>query len=979
MEAFKFDANVAFYGMQSAYPGVLRVCDYVRSDMELIFDKQPALHFTDDILSIAASKAEGLTVIFGTLAHDDFLNALTDACIIHRDELEGKREVYEIARIPESFGDIGNAVVVCGSDKRGTIYGLLRLSEYMGVSPFVDFSGVLPKKCDSIAIGKDLFGISREPSVRYRGIFINDEWPAFGNWATKRFGGVNAECYSHVFQMILRLKGNYMWPAMWATNFSMDGPGILAAELADELGIVMSTSHHEPCMRTGEEYSLLRGKDSPYGDAWDFISNREGITRFWEDGLKRNAPFENVYTMGMRGERDTAIMANASLAENIALLRDIFKTQNELLRKYVNPDLTKIPRQLVLFTEVEKFFYGDEETPGLITDPELDGVTVMFSDDNYGYTRTLPTEKMLSHNGGYGMYYHVDMHGGAYSYEWIGSTYLPRIWDQLSTTYDYGVDRIWVVNVGDICTQELEISYIMAMANDMDRYGSAHPNNCEEFVHNWVKTQFGAYFDEADLSVIERVIWNYTLILERRKHEIMNLSVYHPRHFSEAEDLYKLSDSVLSDCEYLLKSCPRRVYTGFYELIYYPAVGTANLMKTWIASLWNQFEANQNRNSANDWNDVIDEGIVRDRKLIDEFHSVGDGKFYGQGLSEHFGFRFWNNSNNQMPLRIYCYPANLTRMLISKKDSADFFDGKPYTRHEMYVNDFLRPDVKNVVLEVSCGSRDDITYTVETDSDLLRVYGPTKAGADLLYSPKDKGECFDKDAATFVTGKTDYFTVEVDREALCEETDLSVTFTCGEDFVKVIFAVCPVPTFEFPAGTFVEYDGYIAMEANHFAEKVVNDEAWYEVLTPYGITGAGVKMYPNRADARELRHRPYLTYRFACKEAGEYEAIFCFAPSTPVIDVPEQLFAHAVNGDIPTTVDTVWDPDRPFFNGPQWNEEARNNVKKAVCKIECRQGLNTLQYYQISPNLILERIVLVSAKAPLPESYLGPKESYRLP
>ena len=165
--------------------------------------------------------------------------------------------------------------------------------------------------------------------------------------------GINAKCYVQVFELILRLKGNYLWPAMWASNFSLDGPGLLSAELADEMGIVISSSHHEPCMRAGAEYGLMRGTDSPYGDAWDFLANRDGITKFWEDGLKRNAPFENVITLGMRGENDTVIMNNASLEENIALLRDVLHTQNELIKQTVNPDLSQVPRQIVLFTEVE--------------------------------------------------------------------------------------------------------------------------------------------------------------------------------------------------------------------------------------------------------------------------------------------------------------------------------------------------------------------------------------------------------------------------------------------------------------------------------------------------------------------------------------------------------------------------------------------------------------------------------------------------
>ena len=569
--------------------GVQIVAGWVREDLRKVFGEPE-------------DEKEGCVILAGTAAGNSQIRKLVESGRLTAEGLsdENGKAGWEVYRIDLLSDEEPTTLVIQGSDKRGTMYGLLSVSEECGVSPFVNWSGATPAHRDQVRLPEELFGASAEPSVKYRGIFINDEWPAFGNWAEKRFGGMNAKCYAEIFELLIRLRANYMWPAMWTGNFSMDGPGLESAELADRLGIVMSTSHHEPCMRTGEEYRLLRGPGSVYGDAWDFISNREGIIRFWEDGLKRNAPFEKVITMGMRGERDTAIMAQASLEENIALLKDIIRVQNDLIRKYVNPDLTKVPRQIVLFTEVEKFYYGDEHTPGLIDDPEMEGITVMFSDSNYGYTRTLPAKKLRERNGGYGMYYHVDMHGGAYSYEWIGSTYLPRIWDQLGTTYDFGVRNIWVVNVGDLVSQELEVSYIMKMAYDFGSYGSGHPNNTDAFIREWVNRIFGGYYAEEDLDRIREIIARYTLINERCKHEVMNDHVYHPVHYGEARELYDSCHRILSLCDALLEKTPEAIRTAFYELIYYPAYGTANLHRTWMTSMWNKFYADQNRNTPMD-------------------------------------------------------------------------------------------------------------------------------------------------------------------------------------------------------------------------------------------------------------------------------------------------------------------------------------------------------------------------------------------
>ena len=295
-------------------------------DMELVFGAAP---------QAATDRKElgKVAVLYGTVGRSPMLRELEEQQRIDLTEIRGKREVFLFQVVAHPFDGVEQALVIAGSDKRGTIYGLFHLSERLGVSPLVDWANVKPATMESFSLSGEWKHVSKEPSVRFRGFFINDEWPAFGNWATHRFGGFQAEMYDHVFELLLRLKGNYLWPAMWSARFYDDGPGLANAELAEEYGVVMGASHHEPCLRYGEEYRYLRGKDSIYGDAWNFIANQEGITRFWEDGLKRSGHFESVITVGMRGEADTAIMGKeAALADNIALLREVLQTQNRLIR-----------------------------------------------------------------------------------------------------------------------------------------------------------------------------------------------------------------------------------------------------------------------------------------------------------------------------------------------------------------------------------------------------------------------------------------------------------------------------------------------------------------------------------------------------------------------------------------------------------------------------------------------------------------------
>ncbi len=329
-----------------SFPGVNKVAALVRQDLSLVTGFHAGEY-------IRGCKCRNL-IIYGTVDRSDYLKELEENGLIDLTDVRGKWEVYSFQVIDQPMEGVDHALVIAGSDKRGTIYGLFHISELLGVSPLVNWNHVYPKKKKNAFLTDGVNTVTREPSVRYRGFFINDEWPAFGNWATAHFGGMNAECYERIFELLLRLKGNYLWPAMWRSNFSMDGPGLESARLADEYGVVMSTSHHEPCMRSGEEYSLLRGESSIYGDAWDYVKNRDGIIRFWRDGLLRNRAFENVITLGMRGERDSRLLGpDASLEENIELIRDVLKTQNNLIRETIDEDVSKVPRQIVLFSEVE--------------------------------------------------------------------------------------------------------------------------------------------------------------------------------------------------------------------------------------------------------------------------------------------------------------------------------------------------------------------------------------------------------------------------------------------------------------------------------------------------------------------------------------------------------------------------------------------------------------------------------------------------
>ena len=958
MNKITINKNISFYEEAEAFSGVKKIAELVKDDFNLVFDKRP-----DTITNLEAPGSNPV-IIYGTLGKSPILEKLASQNLINLEPLKNKWEVYSITVLE-------NMLVVAGSDKRGTIYGLFHLSEMIGVSPLVNWNHVYPAKKNEITFSSQDNIISKEPSVKYRGFFINDEWPAFGTWAKNHFGGINAKCYQQVFELLLRLKGNYLWPAMWDSNFELDGPGLASADLADELGVVMSMSHHEPCMRSGQEYSMVRGKNSEYGDAWDFIANPKGITKFWRDGLVRTADKEQVITMGMRGENDSAIMQNATLEENIQLIRNVLKTQNQLIRETINPDLSKVRRQIVLFTEVEEFFYGNQQTKGLIGDPELDGITLMLSDNNVGYTRTLPTKEMLKHNGGYGMYYHMDMHGGPHAFQWIGSSYLPKIQDQMTTAYDYGVREIWVTNIGDIGTQEFGLSYFLDLAYDIDKWGHATVSQSIAYRKNWIEKQFATWFAGSteskgtDLYILDKILDDYTTLLAKRKHEVMNASVFHPVHFGEAQKILDTCNFILENCEALKSKCPENFMSAFVSLLYYPACGTANLFKMWILASRNKLYADQNRVEANLLADELPSYLQRDLELIEEYHKVDNGKYDGFGLGEHIGFTFWNDEDCKYPQQVYITPAREPRMILVRSDKTDYLVGGTWRDRQPQIwKDFLRPDVNEINFEIACASEQEVKFKIDTECDWMSF---SSVEGTVGRTNGTKGT----DLCKKITLKIDRSKIQDDAEGLFTVENV------GFSKAKIILKVHNLSNAD-EKNAFIETDGIISMMASHFQENHSADGAEFKTLEPYGRTGSSIKVYPVTANFENCANgdRPYVTYNFTATESTSYEMILYMSPTTPVCFESKHYIGYSINDEKMICVNTVHQPDRPFFLSRQWEEEAISNIKIVKETVNLKKGLNTLKLYAVSPQIMIEKIVLHKTTVPLPESYLGPKESF---
>ena len=956
------------------YEGVRRIAEKVAEDIEKVTGLRPEVVSEKE----AASRRGGWVILCATLGKSPLLEelagqGLADTQLLKKEDGSGKWEVYQIRRIsPESGVSLGElhvdgVLLICGSDKRGTIYGMFSLSEYIGVSPLCFWGDVEPVRRESVEIGGEIETLSKEPSVRYRGFFINDEWPCFGSWVMEHFGGFNAKAYEHVFELLLRLKGNYLWPAMWTASFPLDGPGSANEELADLYGVVMGYSHHEPCLRASEEWDKVRGEGSRYGNEWNFYTNASGLLNYWEDSLKRSGGYENIITIGMRGERDSSMLGpDATLAENISLLKDIITRQRELIGKHVRRESGEIPLLLALYKEVEPYFYGDENTPGLKDWEGLEGVTCMLCEDNYGYVRTLPTEELRNRRGGFGMYYHFDYHGAPISYEWMDSTPLSRTWEQMSQVYEYGVRDVWIVNVGDLKFHEVPLGYFLALAYDYDRWGYSNPDSYREYTEQWV----GKTFPLADAGLRERigrVLTDYVRINSLRRPEALHAGIYHPCHYEETDrmleqagELEKLSGQVLEEL-----GTPEEKQ-AYYSMIHYPAMASMNLLKMHLYAGKNHHFAVQGRTAANLYRSLTRECIQKDREYTEAWGQFRDGKWNGMQLEQHIGFTRWNDDDYRYPVMMEVEPAHRPRLSVSRRDgerTATKAFGAPMM---IRVPDFLYAGCEKVTLEIANSGRGSLRYRITVEKGSI---------PEWLTLSSTEGEV--ETLQEVVLG--------CQRDRLPEEAEtVRLLIDDGEARAAVEVTGKATP-FDLPEGgadrlpgmTFADRNGVYSICAEHYCRKKDTARGSFRKIEDYGKHGSGMKVFPSTAAFAEGEEKPELVYRLLIREAGEYRVELFTAASNPLVSGQSvNLLTAGGKGGAKKAEILPADYRAGDFNDGRWAAAALNQEHRTGVALSFEEGVRELVIGAMEAGTVLEKILVYKEGTSIPESYLGPEETY---
>lgn len=592
----------------------------------------------DDFRKVTGRQAELLhsvrgprLIVAGSL-ESRFVKELVKAKKIDITSLKGKREKYLMKAVSRPFDGVDEAWVIVGSDKRGTIYGIYELSEQIGVSPWYDWADVPVVQRKNLYIQRGEY-TAGEPAVKYRGIFLNDEAPCLTGWVKHTYGTNYGDhrFYARVFELILRLRGNFMWPAMWAWSFYADDPE--NSKTAHDMGIIMGTSHHEPMARNHQEWARKRKQ---YG-VWDYATNQKVLDRFFREGIERVKDTEDLITIGMRGDGD-APMGGKEGADheyvnrdeyNMNLLKKVIKNQRKIIKDVTGRPADERPQVWAIYKEVQRFYDMGLRVP--------DDVIMLLCDDNWGNVRRLPNAEERKRPGGWGMYYHVDYVGAPRNSKWLNVTPIQNMWEQLQLTYDYGVDKLWILNVGDLKPMEYPITLFLDMAWNPKRYTA---DNLLEHPRGFCARQFGE--EQADEAA--RILNLYSKYNGRVTPEMLDCHTYNIEtgEWKQVADEYrKLEADALR--QYL--SLPQEYHDAYKQLILFPVQAMANLYEMYYAQAMNHKLYKENNPQANFWADKVVQTFKFDSLLCDDYNNVmSGGKWKNMMAQKHIGYTSWNDN-----------------------------------------------------------------------------------------------------------------------------------------------------------------------------------------------------------------------------------------------------------------------------------------------------------------------------------------------
>lgn len=816
------------------WKGVIRAANDLSEDIHKVSGAKSA------VMEKLQYPAQG-SILIGTIGKSKIIDQLIASKKIDISSVKGQWESFIIQTVD------GN-LVVAGSDKRGTIYGIYDISEKIGVSPWYWWADVPIKKSDRLFIKNGKY-IQESPKVKYRGIFINDESPSFTGWCNAKFGGVNSKMYIHMFELLLRLKANCLWPAMWGNAFNEDDP--LNPVLADEYGIVMGTSHHEPMMRAQKEYT----KRKQNVGAWDYVTNKAGLDKFWYEGLERNKNFDNLITIGMRGDGDKP-MGEGDDEENIKILGHVIDGQRKIIRDVYGKDPAEVPQLWAIFTEVQRYYDAGFAVP--------DDVTLLFCDNNWGYIRRTGPQKEKNRKGGMGLYYHIDMNGGPWNDRWINTTTIPKLREQLNLAYQTGLDRIWIINVGDLKPKELPIDFIMRFAWNPN---ATPADKTMDYLVDWATQIFG----EEHAKEIADVVSKYSKYNLMRKPEVQHPTIFSHINYNEADRMLNLWHDVVAKAEAIGAKISSEAKDAYYQLVLYPTKASAGVAEIYYAAGKNNLYAKQGRVSANDYANRAKNLFELDKKLSDFYNdSIAGGRWKNMMSDIHIGYEQWSMpKENKLPEMQEVVPLSTPTMGVAIEGSELSWPGASQSA-QLPVFDLLNK--RSYYIDVFNKGIGSFEFKAKADRPWIKL-------------SQNKGKV-DKETRIMVT---------IDRSKLKNNSgEGSIEITQNETvvLVKVTAAGYTLPVTKEP---YYGGLGEFSIPASKFNAAIEGKEAKWVFYPDLGRAEGCMGISPVTAQSATIATAPRLEYKIYIPADGSLTA---FLGILPVQDVnPERGLRIAVSID----------------------------------------------------------------------------------
>lgn len=902
------------------FPGVRRVASHLQSDIYKVTNAEPEL-----IINNSAEKKE--IIIIGTITKNPLIDKLIVEGKLDVKDVTGKREVFVIDVIENPFQGVEKALIIAGSDKRGTIFGIYDLAEKIGVSPWHFWADVPAKKKSEVYV-KDMRYTVEEPEVKYRGIFINDEAPALTGWAFEKYGGFNSKFYEHVFELLMRLKGNFLWPAMWGRAFYDDDPE--NPRLADEYGVVISTSHHEPMMRAHDEWRR-------YGSGpWNYEKNEPTLREFWRTGIERMGEYESIVTLAMRGDGDEAMSPDA----NVSLLQKIVQDQREILADVTKKDVTTIPQVWALYKEVQEYYDKGMRVP--------DDVTLLLCDDNWGNVRKLPYLKDEPRKGGYGIYYHFDFVGGPRNYKWLNTTQIEKVWEQMYLSYEYGAREIWIVNVGDIKPMEFPISFFLDFAWNPEKFSA---DDLPGYYVSWAEKQFGA--DHA--KDIAEIVQSYTRFNSRRKPEMLSPQTYSLVNFREAETVVKEYNQLADKARMIYEKMPADAKDAFYQLVLHPVEACANLNELYVTTGKNRLYAGQGRALTNKLAVKVKELFNKDAAITDFYHQdLANGKWNHMMSQTHIGYTNWQQpDSNSMPEVINISLDEKADMGVAMEGSVNWW---PDSTKKAQLPEFDKFNQQSYYIEIFNRGKKCFEYKIVADQPWIIIQ-------------KTEGEIMDEQRVFISIDWENIPSGKHNANLVISGTDKNVS-------VNIVANNPTEPLLENFQG-FIEANGYVSIEALNYTRAINSDEISWIKIPGLGRTTSAMTTIPVTVKSELTEDSPRLEYDINLYNHGEISVDVYFSPILNYGYTDGLRYAISIDNETPQIIninanEVVRDWKYPEY----WNRMVSENIKKLTSlHIIDKPGKHTLKFWIIDPGVVLQKIVLKTLEVPV--SYLGPPESFR--